>query len=756
MKDLQNEGITADFREKKVEEKEKPKSVQEDGEAPRKLAHKEELAAIAKNDPEFFEFLQQQDADLLQFNESDVNSMSGDEGRSESGVDVESGDEESTAGESSKVRADENGRRIIDGPAVNALREAFVVSDKTPSWTTRTAVKAFMACVARVGANIDPPDFAINDNKVFDEVVRLCFKHLGAALFEALGLAEEKSTVKGEKWDGEERCKIDKRTSPSRFKRWKKWSVVVKQYLQALLLFLNEVQNADVMVCTLRAVAQVVELYLHFSKLSRNLVKCFSIDNKGFMVLQSVVRIWSRKCLECRVSSMLVLSKIVRLDKHLYPVVLKSCYLGYVSNAREVTPESYPLISFMEKAFVEICHIYPSIAYPYAFVYIRQTAIHLRNAMIAKRKELIQTVYNWQFVQCLYLWAGVISKACRSDNEENIAIAELVYPLSQVTIATMRLFPSAKYLPLRMHCIKILMLLQVNCNVYIPTLSQAVQLLDDVGFILKKRPLRGKGTTKGIRMNCVLKASGSQLEDAGFRQALVEELFRVQLEAAYLLRSSCAFPDIVHPLDGQIKRFIKSCRNVDYMRLFKSLSSKLNEHAKWVDTIVATRQLQLNDQFCLVGFFFSLIVDKYAFFYTLSCLKAALEANLRSVESPLTKFYESWHNMWKMQQETVAQIDAVSKMMPKNKNGGNKVDERRPGREKHITKTNFDPELSSVKEERGENDSEVGLDRLEGRMAKEKKRTLETACKEGARKNITVAKEGAVDELVDFVMSDSE
>ncbi|KHN87301.1 Nucleolar complex protein 2 -like protein [Toxocara canis] len=308
-----------------------------------------------------------------------------------------------------------------------------------------------------------------------------------------------------------------------------------------------------------------------------------------------------------------------------------------------------------------------------------------------------------------------------------------------------------------MHCIKILMLLQVNCNVYIPTLSQAVQLLDDVGFILKKRPLRGKGTTKGIRMNCVLKASGSQLEDAGFRQALVEELFRVQLEAAYLLRSSCAFPDIVHPLDGQleaayllrsscafpdivhpldgqIKRFIKSCRNVDYMRLFKSLSSKLNEHAKWVDTIVATRQLQLNDQFCL----------------------AALEANLRSVESPLTKFYESWHNMWKMQQETVAQIDAVSKMMPKNKNGGNKVDERRPGREKHITKTNFDPELSSVKEERGENDSEVGLDRLEGRMAKEKKRTLETACKEGARKNITVAKEGAVDELVDFVMSDSE
>lgn len=53
----------------------------------------------------------------------------------------------------------------------------------------------------------------------------------------------------------------------------------------------------------------------------------------------------------------------------------------------------------MKRAFIELTFIRPSIAYEYAFVYIRQFAIHLRNAMIAKRKvlffELITIEFNF-------------------------------------------------------------------------------------------------------------------------------------------------------------------------------------------------------------------------------------------------------------------------------------------------------------------------------------------------------------------------
>jgi hypothetical protein len=40
----------------------------------------------------------------------------------------------------------------------------------------------------------------------------------------------------------------------------------------------------------------------------------------------------------------------------------------------------------MQKSFGELTYLHPETAYQLAFAYIRQFAIHLRNATIAKRK----------------------------------------------------------------------------------------------------------------------------------------------------------------------------------------------------------------------------------------------------------------------------------------------------------------------------------------------------------------------------------
>ncbi|VDK42340.1 unnamed protein product [Anisakis simplex] len=701
----------------------KVKEIKKKATSPPKVTHKEELEKIAKNDPEFFKFLREQDADLLQFNESDVESLSSDE--PDEVIDAPDDDKVYDEADVTNIRTDHNGRRIVDSLSVSALREAFITSEKVPPWAVRTAVKAFMACVSRVGADIEPPAFVINDNKIFEEIIRLCFQHLGRALFEVLDPIDEKLSEKNgniEEEHTENKTVKCHSVNSSKFRKWKKWSVIVKQYLHAVLLFLNEVQNTDVIVCTLRAIAQIVELYAHFVKLSKILIK-------------SVVRIWSRKTLECRVASMLVLCKLVRVDKLLYPSLLKCCYFAYVSNVREVSAETCLLISFMQKAFSEITLIYPSISYPYAFIYIRQTAIHLRNAMIAKRKDLIQTVYNWQFIQCLYLWAHVISRAFSvRDSNETSALHELVYPLCQIIIATMRLFPSARYAPLRLHCIKILMLLQVNCRIYVPTLAQSIQLLDEIKLVLKKKPSKGKGTIKCLDMNCILKASTSQLEDAGFREAMLEELFKVQLEAAYLLRSSCAFSDVIYPLDGQLKHFLRDCRNADVVRLFKSLHSKLLEHAKWMDVIVESREVVLNDQFCM----------------------ASLEATLSTSESPLAKFYESWHKIWAMQQKTLTQFNTVKKTMETKVELNSESISHNARTNEDITKEykiegNVD---AKVKNEGSNVIAEMKVNGTQKVSTRKKKR--KTNLPEEKTEKRAIGTERDRDELIDFVMSDSD
>lgn len=60
--------------------------------------------------------------------------------------------------------------------------------------------------------------------------------------------------------------------------------------------------------------------------------------------------------------------------------------MNFVKNAKFMSPKTKPVIAFMQNSLVEIFSLDEHLSYQYGFVYIRQLAIHLRNAILQKKK----------------------------------------------------------------------------------------------------------------------------------------------------------------------------------------------------------------------------------------------------------------------------------------------------------------------------------------------------------------------------------
>lgn len=115
---------------------------------------------------------------------------------------------------------------------------------------------------------------------------------------------------------------------------------------------------------------------------------------------------------------------------------IKNVYLSFARNSKFTSINTLPMINFMQRSLVEIYATNVKLAYDHMFIYIRQLAIHLRNAMNSKKKDTYQAVYNWQFVHSLSLWSKVLGEmVSRTSNEYLI---QLIYPLTQVIMGTIK------------------------------------------------------------------------------------------------------------------------------------------------------------------------------------------------------------------------------------------------------------------------------------------------------------------------------
>ncbi|KAF0304269.1 Nucleolar complex protein 2 [Amphibalanus amphitrite] len=349
-------------------------------------------------------------------------------------------------------------------------------------------------------------------------------------------------------------------------------------------------------------------------------------------LVSRLVALWSAGEEEVRVLAFVNLYRLTRRNQAaLLDTVLMKAYLAYVKNCAFTSAQSWPHIHLMRRSLVELYSIDPSVSYQRAFLYIRQLAIHLRNAKLDKKKFHVvynwqyvhcllcvsmslcvqfQVVYNWQYVHCLLLWSALIGE----DRSEELRL--LLYPLTQIMLGTVNLITTSRHYPLRLHVVRALTQLSAATNTFIPVLPLLLQVLHQTDF--NKRSSRV--SMRPLDLSCMLRFSEAELKENGFRDGVFDGVLSALVEYLHVECCSLAFPELVVLARIQLKEFLSKCKVRTYNQQMKEVLDKIKANAEHLDARRQTLPFELSD------------------------LEAVRrwEQERRTEGTPFTAFYELW------------------------------------------------------------------------------------------------------------------
>ncbi|KAK1135323.1 hypothetical protein AOXY_G38204, partial [Acipenser oxyrinchus oxyrinchus] len=550
--------------------------------------HKDQLSRLKQKDPEFYKFLEHNDRSLLNFDDSD---SSGDEDskihklsshQQEASDEDDDDDEVEEAAPKSKQSRDVI--RVTE-KMVEQWKEA--VQKELSAKLFREIIQAFKAAVATTkGDGVDLGRYKVEDSSVFNALVSFCMRDLFASLQKMLQLKPDKDKKK--------------LVLPSSSPRWQKAQIDIKMYLAGLVQLLSCLTETSVVSAVLRHANQMVPYYLCLPKQCRHFMK-------------QLITQWSTGKETVRVLAFLALNKICRhkQDVYLNPA-LKQMYIASREELQVYLSGVLPMINFMQRTLTEMYALDTHVSYQHSFIYIRQLAIHLRNAMTMKKKETYQSVYNWQYIHCLYLWCRVLSTLYPSD-----VLDPLIYPLTQVIVGCVKLVPTARYYPLRMHCVRALTLLSDSTKTFIPVVPFLLEVLQQVDF--NKKP--GRMSVRPINFAVVLKLSNANLQEKAFRDGLIEQLYDLILEYFHTQACSIGFPELALPAVIQLKAFLKECKVANYCKQIRQLLDKIQENSTHITSRRQKATFSVADRWLCVG-----------------------ETDDRG-RYPLTKYYSHWKKL---------------------------------------------------------------------------------------------------------------
>ncbi|KAI4457211.1 nucleolar complex 2 and rad4-related [Holotrichia oblita] len=560
---------------------------EENSSADEVLDHKESLAKLKETDPEFYKFLEENDKKLLDFNLSDSEDeqVEADEDNDQEKLHKPLGELEVASDESDfEDETQPTDSSVITLKMLKSWQNDVRI-DKS-NVTIVKLIKAFHAAITRVTNESDDGStpYKVEGSAIFNGVIQLCVLELGPAVRRYLKIPQ------------------GSKQPPHKSKKFVKIKAILRGYFTDLLKLLTGVTSTNILNVLLKHLHYMLPMIVSYSSVVKQ-------------VFKKLINLWGTADETVRVIAFLCIIRLINNEQqNNLDMVLKSMYMTYVQNSKFVSPSTLPMINFMRRSLVEMYSIDLNVSYQHVFLYIRQLAIHLRNAITVKKKENIQAVYNWQYVNSLKLWGNLLGI-----NSNKSQLQPLIYPFVQVCLGTINLIPTVQYYPLRFHLTELLIEFSSSTQIFIPILPFLLEILTSYDFNKKHQ----KVSMKPLQFLCILRLSKSQLLENGFKDSVIDTIYGQLLEYLALKSHSVAFPDLSFLCIIQIKTFLKKCSVAAYCRKMRQILEKIEQNNKFI-----------------------LTERKSATFNLAETQKIeAWETTIKNKSTPLLTYYESWKTM---------------------------------------------------------------------------------------------------------------
>lgn len=528
-----------------------------DDDATSSAIHQAQLEQLKKTDPEFAKYLAENDPAALDFGGGDLDDV---DGQNNSGSENDSENEDDNAEDMPPDQSNARSRNtrahnseILTSAKLRVLIESAL--DKQTANGTREIVRAFAAATHMTDTDNSAAvnyKYSITSSTVYNDLMFATVSRLHETLAKLL-------PVKGPSGSNP----VTARQLPSAHSRWSTLRDAVKSFLKNFLHLMTQVTDTAMLVMLFKN----LEHYVSYAA-------CFPALPKKF--LRELLKVWSTTSKkDLRLVSFMCIRRLALNTP--FPFIeqcMKGLYLSFVRNSKVMNEQSRGAVAMMAKCIVELVGSDMVAAYQHAFVYIRQLAIHLRNAIKNKSKDSYAAVFNWQYMNCLMVWSAVVS-TYPAENQ----LRALVYPLVQIIVGTVNLVSSAKYFPMRFHCVDLLNKLSAATG---GTLIPVPALLLDA----LRCPEFGKiaaSTRRPPRLEFSVKVSSKDIQTKGYQDLCVMRALELLEHHFQIHKWSIAFPELAHSTAAALKKFSRDSQVARWRQQCKAVVARIERQVQTVE-----------------------------------------------------------------------------------------------------------------------------------------------------------------------------